>query len=694
MIKNIILSVFAFILFYPLLAQDITLGTLLVEMISREQLAIHPGDQYTTEQFSSYDRRSVVPGGENWFANQDNTNFIRREMTENGEEWVMLDAQAPGAVVRWWMTFSGKAGEGIIRIYIDGQEKPVIEGSAYEVVSGGKIVGAPLSTSVSELTPYDKRGHNLYLPIPYGKSCKITYQNEGIISTDKGEIIDKDAAIYYIINYRKYDPQIRVESFNNTSLEKYAPELSKAQLSLAMPFSQILTEKPQKSLKMRKLAPNDKMELEFSGEAYIKALSMKLDAGNLSQALRSTILSLSFDDQKTLTVPVGEFFGTGYEMNPYETYFTKVFNTGLMLSAWPMPFRSTAKITITNLGDEPVRVLDLNGYMAPWKWDEQSMYFGGSWKQWYEKPTGGADNPEDLNFTSLKGQGVYVGDLVTIYNNMAAWWGEGDEKIYVDGEDFPSHFGTGSEDYYGYAWSGPAAFSHPFIAQPDGSGNLNKGTAVNIRFRALDKIPFQESLKMDMELWHWAKTTVNYASSTFFYLMPGGKTLTEFDENEAARPVKRKVKEETITPNSEMVDGKIQGENLEAIRIDAGMLGPQRWAKPIWDKDQQLWWRQNGLGDELHLEFTSDQSYSNRDVEFQLTKAVDYGVAVITLNEGTPITFDAYAPTVSVERVVMKKGIINKGANYLKIKIIGKNEQALPGYFFGIDYLEVSNDSK
>jgi hypothetical protein len=685
----------AFILFLSLIsasalvAQEVTLGTLLKEMVAREQLAMFPERDYTTEQFSSYDRRSVKPDEENWFANQDNTNFIRREVTENGDEWVMFDSQYPGAIVRWWMTFWGTGGEGIIRIYLDGAAKPVVEGTAFEVVSGGKIVGPPLSTSVSELTPYDKRGHNLYFPIPYGKSCKITYQNKDIITNEKGEIVDKSAAIYYIINYRKYNAETRIESFTRNSITSYARELSEAQLSLAMPFDKLLATPPTESMKMRKLASGATMKLALSGANYIKALSMQLEAEDLPQALRSTILSVSFDQRETLKIPVGDFFGTGYEINPYETYYTKVFNNGTLFSAWPMPFQTEASISITNLGEQEVKVQDLNVYLAPWQWDARSMYFGGSWKQWYDKATLSGPTKEDLTFTTLEGKGVYVGDLVTIYNNIAAWWGEGDEKIYVDGEDFPSHFGTGSEDYYGYAWSRPPVFSHPYIAQPDGSGNLDEGTAINIRFRGLDKIPFQESLKMTMELWHHTQTTVNYAPTTFFYLRPEGKTLTAFDEQEAKRTVTLKTEVSSAKTKPVMKAGKIQGENLEAIRIDAGTLGPQRWEEPMWEEDAHLWWRQLEVGDELHLQFISDQAYNQENIEFQLTKAKDYGIATITLNDRAEITFDAYAPEVSVEQVLMKNANIKKGVNTLMIRIKGKNDQALPGYYFGIDYLSV-----
>ena len=138
-----------------------------------------------------------------------------------------------------------------------------------------------------------------------------------------------------------------------------------------------------------------------------------------------------------------------------------------------------------------------------------------------------------MNYVTIDGKGVYVGDSLTIFNGAATWWGEGDEKIFVDGEDFPSHFGTGTEDYYGYAWCLPAAFSAPFHAQPEGDGNLRGGFSVNSRYRALDAIPFDESIKFDMELWHWGATKMNYAPTTFFYARPGAQANVPADAESA-----------------------------------------------------------------------------------------------------------------------------------------------------------------
>ncbi len=114
----------------------------------------------------------------------------------------------------------------------------------------------------------------------------------------------------------------------------------------------------------------------------------------------------------------------------------------------------------------------------------------------------------------------HVGDAVVVFNTADAWWGEGDEKIYVDGETFPSSFGTGTEDYFGYAWCRPEPFDHPLIAQPAGYGNFHPGMTVNMRYRILDAIPFTESLRVDLEMWHWVKTIIDFSATAYYYLTP------------------------------------------------------------------------------------------------------------------------------------------------------------------------------
>jgi hypothetical protein len=123
----------------------------------------------------------------------------------------------------------------------------------------------------------------------------------------------------------------------------------------------------------------------------------------------------------------------------------------------------------------------------PWKWDERSMHFHADWQYRYPFDSQPAF---DWNYLTAQGQGVLAGDVLTVMNTSPDWWGEGDEKIFVDGEAFPSHLGTGTEDYYGYAYCTPEFFEDPFHAQPRADGPRNFGRVTNLRCRSLDAIPF------------------------------------------------------------------------------------------------------------------------------------------------------------------------------------------------------------
>jgi hypothetical protein len=81
----------------------ITLPSLLKEMADPEAITHFPDPSYKLIQQSSYDRRSIHPDSAGWFANDDYTQFIREEENDGRREFVMFEADGPGAVVRWWM---------------------------------------------------------------------------------------------------------------------------------------------------------------------------------------------------------------------------------------------------------------------------------------------------------------------------------------------------------------------------------------------------------------------------------------------------------------------------------------------------------------------------------------------------------------------------------------------------------------
>ncbi|WP_257285091.1 glycoside hydrolase family 172 protein [Endozoicomonas sp. SESOKO1] len=488
-------------------------------MVSREAQAAYPQNEFINKQFSSYSRKAVSPTN-GWFSNWDWSNFLRIEQNAGRTEYVMFEDNGPGAVVRWWMTFAKKGHNSYIRVYIDGNETPVLEGNPIDLLGENKAAGFPMSSSSSYDSPRTNRGHNLYFPIPYAKSCKITIES----NTLTGNINDKGQAegsfIFYNINYRDYADTVKVESFKASDFTEQATLIKEVNDTLLKPMpEQELT----KTTLNKTIEPNTTASVNLSGEKAIKQLTVKLAAEDLNQALRSTVLEVTFDGKETIWVPVGDFFGTGYKVSPYKSWYTEVTKDGSLASSFVMPFAENAEVSFVNFGEQPVTI-DATIATEPYTWTEDSLYFHASWFELNRvKVTGNpgenhaGHGASDVNFVTIEGKGSLIGDSLTLFDGAREWWGEGDEKIYVDGETFPSHFGTGTEDYYGYAWCRNEPFHTPFITQPDGSGNLSEGFTVNSRYRLLDQLTFTKSLRFDMELWHWATTTMNYAPAVFYY---------------------------------------------------------------------------------------------------------------------------------------------------------------------------------
>jgi hypothetical protein len=162
-------------------------------------------------------------------------------------------------------------------------------------------------------------------------------------------------------------------------------------------------------------------------------------------------------------------------------------------------------VRLTNLGPTPVSV-ELRAEVVPWVWDQASMHFHARWRADDLVP----GSPfQDWNFVDVHGQGVFVGGPMDRPDPQSGWWGEGDEKIYVDdalGSRFSDPFWHGArKDYYG--WAGGVnptrqdEFSTPFLANVR-VGGLNEDTQgynICVRHRGLDAIPFQRRFVFDME---------------------------------------------------------------------------------------------------------------------------------------------------------------------------------------------------
>ena len=127
---------------------------------------------------------------------------------------------------------------------------------------------------------------------------------------------------------------------------------------------------------------------------------------------------------------------------------------------------------------------------------------------------------QDWNYLTATGQGVFVGAAFNIANPVRHWWGEGDEKIYVDGETFPSHFGTGTEDYFcgSYNFENRATkqyqeFTTPYaglhqVIRPDGVYRSQTRFGM-YRWHITDPIRMQQDLRVTIQALGWRRDRLN-----------------------------------------------------------------------------------------------------------------------------------------------------------------------------------------
>ena len=488
----------------------ITIKSLLNEMVDHEAVARFPQPDFRLKQQSSYDRASKTPGDPvGWFANHDfnknekDHNFIRVEENNGHKEWVVMDHEGAGVIVRSWMPFRSTPKDVMIRFYLDGSSTPALEGNVCSLLNGDGLIPYPFAHK-SLLSAVS------FFPIPYAKSCKVTLSA---------------MPFFYQFTFREYAKGTPVKTFTRADFEAAKAQMKQTGRTLLNPPDGGAGKVPGRAVT---LAAKEEQSLALpAGPAAVRTLTVKLASYKDPGITRAVVLKMEFDGKEAVWCPVGDFFGTGIGLHPFQGWDRTVAEDGTMTCRWVMPYQKSGKVSLVNLGVQPVDIR-LDVQTGDWKWDERSMYFHANWRQQNPVPT----RPfSDWNYITLKGRGVYVGDTLTIMNPVERWWGEGDEKIWVDGESFPSLFGTGTEDYYGYSWGGGSTdfYEHPFQAQPrchlydklhrktDAKERNTQGYSTETRTRALDTIPCGNSLQLDMEVWSWTDCQMVYAAATYWY---------------------------------------------------------------------------------------------------------------------------------------------------------------------------------
>jgi hypothetical protein len=639
--------------------QSLSYVDLVNRMIDLEHLSVLPADGEKCAQWSSYDRASKYDEATgkyiNWGANGDGNGIIRRE----GEQVVMAEMEGPGCIWRIW---SALAQKGHVKIFLDGQEQPVLDMPFIDYFDGKH---APLDYPLLSYQLKDQgcRGENLYYPIPYQKSCKI--------------VADKGWGQYYQFVYTTYPKGTKVPTFTG----KLAPEEAAALQKVNDFFKDKLGTDPagkrdgEETLRETVRVPaGQSVKLELKGPRAITAIRGKMqlkDRADQVAAARRLVLKITFDGQEKPAVwcPLGDFFGTAPGVNLYKSLMTGMTEEGAY-AYWYMPFAKSAVVELLN-EDAVDREIEAEIVHSPLKRPFDGLgHFHYKWHRDVFPVT--PDRKPDWTMLKTEGRGRFCGVMLHVWNPRGSWWGEGDEKFFVDGEKFPSTIGTGSEDYFGYAWCDPHLFQYAFHCQT--MTEQNKGHQSVLRWHVADNVPFQKSFEGAIEKYYENKRPTLYACVPVWYLAPDGVDPFE------AVPVKERDSYYEVPPPKGGL--KIVGTPKGQVETqDMAHFGAGKWSG-----DEQLWWTRGKPGDKLELAWNVEKE-GNYEVSVTLTKARDYGIVQLYIDgqkAGGPI--DLYNPEViPTGPVSLGNHELTKGEHRLTVEIVGANEKAVKAHMFGLD---------
>ena len=239
---------------------------------------------------------------------------------------------------------------------------------------------------------------------------------------------------------------------------------------------------------------------------------------------RTTILRMYWDDEETPSVetPLGDFFCSGWcERTNVRSLPIAVNPAGGFNSYWEMPFRKSARITLESLSDEKIVVYYQVNYTLTTVPDDVA-YFHAQWRRSNPLPY----KTVHTLLEGVQGQGHYVGTYIAWGVNNTGWWGEGEIKFYLDGDqEFPTICGTGTEDYFGGAWNFEfpkgeyGVFTGPYtgvpqVIKPDGLYRSQQRFGM-YRWHIMDPVRFEQDLKVTIQALGWRS---------------GGRYLPEMDD--------------------------------------------------------------------------------------------------------------------------------------------------------------------
>lgn len=406
------------------------------------------------------------------------------------------------------------------------------------------------------------------------------------------------------------------------------------------------------------------------------------------------VLRMYWDDGEhpAVEAPLGDFFAAGFGLRrevrslPVQVEGGDGYN-----SFWQMPFSKRGLITVTNEGEKNVRSFYYHiDYTEVDSLAEGTAYFCAQYNQEFPETLG-----RDYLILEAEGQGHYVGTVMSIRSRSPFWFGEGDARIYVDGDSTPTIQGTGTEDYFLSAW-GLDEHLFPYFGctyLSDDPSNLGV-RATMYRWHIDDPIRFARSIRFEIEHTGWISADEtetgaidghveredDIATVAFWYQVGQPKRFTTLPSLEAR----------TFPNLDRIIEGK---DMIGSARHSEGRLQLQEGYD--WTGEGQIFFVPSSEDAYLELEFQISEP-ELAGLVLRLTHGPDYGRYRILL-DGIEVTEledypdwnprgarDLYAQVVEVNDYYLGSYTLSPGVHKLRFESVGRNPSST-GSVLGLD---------
>jgi hypothetical protein len=414
--------------------------------------------------------------------------FLKVE--ENADEVDATLAEMEGAGMITWIWSANPVGT--IRLFIDDEKIPILEMPFADFIRGTFL---PVAYPYASITA---NGYNLHFPIIHQKYCRLVVR-----VPQKADL----ATLFYQVAWNALDPDERITPLSLQDIGQGEGPLKESAARFSHPMGRDgHVEKEWIHL------PAGASQTVFSASSpgVIKTLSFK---GRSKSDLEALECAAYWDgeDAPAFQCPLYMLAGVSAHLENMESFPVTVRKNRVEIR-WPMPYRK-ARLELRNRAGKGIH-LTCHVETAP---SAEGLRFRGTFNK---HPGLRTEARNLLTLADVTGAGRIVGCNIQVYSETKQWWGEGDQIIYLDTMQSPAWRGTGTEDYFGFAWCSTETFDHLFRGQ---SGVYVYGSArlsAMHRYHILDRLSFHDFAQFQTEAWGLAPGRMDYESLVLYYASP------------------------------------------------------------------------------------------------------------------------------------------------------------------------------